>query len=150
MGMYSEEKISIGFSVFIAIAGLLVDLAWKCTNGFSRSGSLIVCVGIISGSLILKKVIKKKHEARENYLESIRQEMDIVFSDKELKEKVRGTADSQLKEAERILEKDTRRILVVETCIVVFGTLIWGFGDLLLRSPCKMALLTHLYLGINK
>ena len=52
--MYSEEKIALGTSDLIAGAGYMIELNWECSNAFSRSGSLIVCAGIIFGYLDLK------------------------------------------------------------------------------------------------
>ena len=135
--MYKDEKIALVLSVSIALAGFIIELIWECSNGFSRSGSLIICVGIYFGYIDLTRIYNEKFDILVAELESKRLENDIVFSDDQLKDKaLRGSTDALRKDTSNVRENDEKRVALIDALILASGTLIWGFGDIALTYRC--------------
>ena len=67
-------------------------------------------------------------------------ENDIVFSDEQLSNKYRGTTDARIKIKAGMHTKETRLIQYIETGILILGTIIRGFGDLLFVGCCDNCL----------
>jgi len=97
---------------------------------------VIMCVGFCFAFLDLREVIEDKYEAMVNYLKLNKPEIEIVLSDDEIEKKGKGTTYTLQKQAKVTKKKNVRLVKVVDTLVLVSGTLIWGFGGLLLGCPC--------------
>lgn len=132
--MSKYEKIAISLSAIIAVAGLACGLSTKGMN-FARSGALIVIVGVIYGLLDLPSRLAEidswaKNEginAKPKLLASMKAEGVSDEDAEKVFEQVLGETIIEINAAAR----NKRKWLVfVEGAILVLGTLIWGFGDL--------------------
>jgi len=130
--MSKEETVVIVAAIIIAIFGVIIVLVWGgSTNAFSRSGSLIVCIGIMFGALDIRSIYEKQFEKNICNLEDKRLENDIVFSDSDLKKEIRGSTNYFISRAIALKKTDNKRVVFIDTLVLLSGTLIWGFGDLL-------------------
>ena len=88
-------------------------------------------MGIFFGAQDLKSVYVDRYEDRVRSLEEKRSENDIVFSDEELDDGVRGSTNYFRSRARSIRERGKKRVVfIVDTGVLMLGTVIWGFGDL--------------------
>jgi len=110
-------------SVLVALVGAFVQYNGESSIALSRAGAIIVCIGILYGFIELKLIFSK--------LEANRLQNDIVFSDSELRKGVRGSTDQLKDKIERDRWSPDNRAAVADLIILVVGTLLWGFGDLL-------------------
>ena len=84
------------------------------------------------GYLDIKRVYGQKFNALVRELESNRLENDIVHSDAALEKQVKGSTDYLMSEAASTKENGEKRIVLIDMLILLSGTFIWGFGDLLI------------------
>ena len=132
--MNKIEKRALNLSIFIVIVGFIVELFFNESNAISRAGSLITCVGIYFGYIDLSSIYKDNFNKLIIKLESKRLENDIVFSDEQLKDKkLKGTTYSLKQNASNKLNKDEKRVNLIYMLILILGTFIWGFGDLVFK-----------------
>lgn len=59
-------------------------LLGDCSNMFQRFGSIVVCIGIVFGTLDIKSIYIEKYDQLKKNTDEKRLENDIVFSDNEL------------------------------------------------------------------
>lgn len=130
--MIKREYVAIAISSAIAVVGAAINFFYSDSGAFPRAGSLIVCVAIGFGLRDLRDVYKAKFESFAVEQEEKRLENDIVFSDAEIEVEVRGSTDQRIKVAETKAEKHGVTATTIDAGILIGGTLIWGFGDLLL------------------
>ena len=130
----SKEEIAVIAITLIALTfGIGIELVWgSCTDALSRSGSFIVCLGIVFGALDFKSVYERKTRDLIRDLNARRLESDIVFSDDELDDEVRGSTNYFIRRANAIKESGQKRVIVVDAGVLIVGTLISGFGDLVI------------------
>lgn len=137
--MSKYEKMSIGFSFLIATSGLVIGLYTEGAN-FSRSGSLIVIVGVIYGFFDLPNrladidswVRKEAEKNRQNVLIENKIDGIGVAVSGEVYDSV---VEELIEQLNKKAKKARRRLFAVEGLILVTGTAIWGFGDLLIPAP---------------
>lgn len=129
--MFKKEFIALYVSILTASLGIIFELFWQVEHAFQRSGSLVVCVGIWLVYSEIKRAYTERYERLVTQLESNRLENDIVWSDAELRAGVRGTTDHEIERALRDKDAAEKRVLRIEAIILISGTAIWGFGDLL-------------------
>ena len=138
--MTKFEKIAVASSLLIAITGLIFGYMIDGIY-FSRSGSLIVVVGIIYGLLDLPSRLANidswvENEAKKNkdkILEANKTEgISAAKSEQVFEEVVKDMTD----EIKNRAKKARQRLVFIEGSILVIGTLIWGFGDIVNSVPC--------------
>ncbi len=135
--MLKKEFFVILLASIIALGGLAIEMIWgSCTSAFSRSGALIVGIGIIFGIRFLKNAYEKNFEEKRENLEHDRPERDIVFNKPDLENEIKGSTNYFISEATSTLKSDLKRVGLIDTLILASGTLIWGFGDLVVKLPC--------------
>jgi L-lactate permease len=122
--MHLEQNLAIGISVSLAAVSLVLELMFDYTDILSRSGPLIVCVGVYFGIIGVNNFFVNQVSE----LNSNRSEIDIVHNDDELAGNVRGSTNYLFGKIQKIAKG---RVGLVETHIVAAGTLIWSFGDLI-------------------
>lgn len=128
----------IEWRVVIAVASILsisvVASLWLSDwEHFARSGSLIVVVGIyvawkdITGTVdFAKQSLRLTIEIEKSKLGSERRDLLTKARNQRAEEKL----DSMGEELDGLLKDTKYRVRVLEVGTIVFGTLIWGFGDL--------------------
>ncbi|NKX46270.1 hypothetical protein [Roseicyclus persicicus] len=120
----------VGVALTIAAAGYWIDRVWG-GDAFPRAGALIVAFGAAFAGLEVYGMERAimRHEARVEKLEAA-----YLDAAKEGRETTAAAAFSRL--AENLSEYRNARIervgrmIRAEIAILCFGTLIWGFGDL--------------------
>lgn len=118
----------LGFGYYFSMINLL-GKEW-----LSRSGSLVVVLGIVSGFsgiiqerlLVSRLEIRKRIELlqRRKKLRLLKVEKDFV--DKEVENIEKKFAD-QTKE---LLHSIKFSVGLIEGALLIFGTVVWGFGDI--------------------
>ena len=99
---YSEEKLAIGAAIIFAAFGLIAEFIWLWPDFFSRSGALIVCVGIFFGYLEINTLYAKGFEGVISDLETKKDSIEMAASDAEIEEEASGTvAHARLKKRRR-------------------------------------------------
>ncbi|WP_076419461.1 hypothetical protein [Colwellia sp. UCD-KL20] len=104
----------------------------------SRSGSLVVVLGIISGFsgiiqerlLISRLEIRKRVELlqKKRKLRLIKAEKDFI--EKELTD-IEGDFTDQ---ANNLMNSIKFNVGIIEGLLLIFGTVIWGFGDIIMMA----------------
>ena len=132
--MTKNEKFAIFISLTIGVVGLIIGL-YTVGDNFARSGALIVIVGIVHGLFKLPNLLKMVDLFVQSEGEKIRKSAidDLIDNgvsnedaDKISQEALDQVADALNKEA----KKRKRKHAFIEAMILICGTLIWGFGDL--------------------
>lgn len=119
-------------AIFIAFTGLMIDLRYGY-DAFARSGSIIVMLGIaLAGrEIYLGERSIARNEARiekleAGYLDAASDENGQTPSPEAFSRLAKALGDYRQLRLDNI-----GRLIYVEIGVVCFGTLIWGFGDLL-------------------
>jgi len=133
--MSSYEKIALALSGIIATIGLFYGLETSGVN-FSRSGALIVVVGIIYGLFDLPKRLSNisnwaKEQALKNKSNLIKEIEDYGKSHNQAEEIYEKVINETIEEVNAQAKKARKRLILIEGVILVSGTLIWSFGDLI-------------------
>ncbi len=125
-----EEKHSIFLTVLTLITGYAISL-FTSADVFSRSGAIIVCIGIYISMLELTKSIDAALKNSEVRLKKLTKKHNHPTPNKEIN-KIAAMAKKEMRGKGQALKS---RILRTEGYILIVGTLTWGFGDLLVPSP---------------
>lgn len=132
--MDKYEKAAIFISIVIASVGFGLSFCYGGTH-FSRSGALIVVVGIIYGLQELPSRLanidlwarNQAEEAKPEVIRSLKEQgADDDTAESVYKETVRAT----LKEINTLAKSKRKKLVLIESVILISGTLIWGFGDI--------------------
>ena len=131
-----HEKIAIGITLAILILGYAWAMYTTAFN-FARAGSLIVATGIIFAALDLSGrftllddwVVARLDRIRPTLAPaSSKKGQEIVQEKIERRELLEGNVTSGVKEA---TDHARVRLRFIEVTILILGTLVCGFGDLL-------------------
>lgn len=138
--MTKYEKIAISSTSIIAVTGLYCGLETEGIN-FARSGALIVIVGVIFGLFDLPSRLSEIDILANNETEKARlKAITSIESTGGRKEDAEIAADAAIKDIiskiNSLARKKRNQLVLIEACIVVIGTLIWGFGDLINTVCC--------------
>lgn len=131
MRFYKQEKQAIGAAVFLFVLGLIGESLFHWPNFFSRSGALIVCVGIYFGYLQINALYAKGFEGAISDMESNKKELEMPISDEEIEKGAKGTVAHAKRFVLSQRAQNEKRVALVDVTILIAGTLIWGFGGLL-------------------
>jgi hypothetical protein len=150
-----KEKDKIYLAILIALVGYLAEL-WFDNNFFERSGSLIVCLGVLSFSFNTDNVylsrfqeyadrIIKQHIDNEN-----EKSMKALEGFEPLKEAAKKKLDEGMDKirsaANNSRDAITLRRMHIEASIIVSGTFIWGFGHFFVFDPIEIgSIITKLF-----
>lgn len=132
-----------GFSSFVywslalicfALGLYLSQISWLHTEWFSRSGCLVVVLGVWSsiGVVFHEKLISRRANWIRN--KELRQLKAKYSEDTEIAmaiDKVNADHDQRLNLAIQDLRMS---IGVLEMSLLISGTLVWGFGDLIVQK----------------
>lgn len=136
MKISTEEKKIIIATIFTLFIGYIVSYIFDNPMIFSRCGSIVVCIGIYWGMKDYPGLVDKFRD----FAESIKQSEISIIEDKLIKsgmsiEEVKKFKTAKLAEVDKTLNinltKLKHRFFMLEAYILCLGTLVWGFGDLL-------------------
>ncbi|MHB1544269.1 MAG: hypothetical protein ACYCVU_06770 [Gammaproteobacteria bacterium] len=131
-----HEKIAIGITLVILVLGYVWGMATQPFN-FARSGSLIIITGIIFAALDLagrltlvdKWVIARVEETGPAAIaDPARKNRDKAYREIKRQEIAEDAITRRIQVA---TDKARMRLRFVEVSILILGTLIYGFGDLI-------------------
>lgn len=143
------ERISVGLALALTVAGVLMGSYCDPTY-LNRFGSLIIIVGVVITAIKLSDIIDKQFEVVVSKHHN--EQMDLLFDAYKsfwggdltgaFKDQLRKNVELNI--ANAVADYKKRRIdrlKKVEISVVVFGTFVNGFGDLLInRSAALLAL----------
>ncbi len=137
-----DEKHSIYASLGLLIGGYVLAVVICDPTMFARFGSLIVCVGVIFGIKGLPQLLDAVQPIYEEQIKQLRDGIESACKGHQFETDIRAAmAENVEPEIVKLEQKMSRtmfsvknRLLRIEGAIVIIGTLIWGFGDLLV--PC--------------
>ncbi len=149
-----HEKLSIGLTTITIAVGYTISL-FSTDDIFSRSGAIIVCIGVYFGMKGLTQFIDPLMEVSDEVIDMGRDhqvgKMYEIPYIRELKNKYGADAEehpvikARKKEINEIMNEAKEhirqegaslknRLIKIEGGTLILGTLIWGFGDLLVIS----------------
>lgn len=130
--MKGKLAIWLGASMALALIGLVIDLNWGF-DAFPRSGALIVAAGVALAGREIHRGERSiaRNEARVEKLEAAILDAagDRTASDASPETFTRLAASLADFREQRLIQ--VGQMINAEIVIVCIGTLIWGFGDLL-------------------
>lgn len=127
----NEELLVIATASIVLVVGMAINvLVGECSTAFQRAGSVVVCIGIFFSFLDVGGIYEGKFEDELEKLRAKKSENDMVFSEEELEIEVRGSTNFLIKRAKLVRDKNKTRVALVDLGILLLGTFIWGFGDL--------------------
>jgi hypothetical protein len=114
-------KFYFGSSILVLIVGILISLITSNWLWFSRSGSILVVIGVLMTAYDIESSLKNT-----KFLEFILKEMEArkKYVTNDEKEFVTEHLES------RITSVFGGFFKFLEIKILIIGTLVWGFGDL--------------------
>ncbi len=118
LNLHLSTRKALLFSVIVIAGGIWFSLKLADWSWFSRSGSLIVVVGIL---LTSSQVIENSRKLK----------MRRSHHDHNFNRDFAGDIKKQALERSRSLDEDIWKNGLRGLYLLVLGTLIWGFGDLL-------------------
>lgn len=102
----------------------------------SRSGSLVVVLGILSGfsGIIQERILISRLEMRKRIaIIQKKKKLRLLKADKEFIEQEMSSLENEFADkAADITQSIKFSIGLIEGVLLVFGTLVWGFGDIAL------------------
>lgn len=120
----------LGFGYYFSIINLL-EKEW-----LSRSGSLIVIVGIMSGfsGIIQEKILISRLEIRKRIeLLHKKRKLRLLKIEKSFVEKELEDIEKKFEEQANTLKDSIKfNVGLIEGVLLIFGTMVWGFGDIAL------------------
>jgi NADH:ubiquinone oxidoreductase subunit K len=116
---------SIIVSVIVIVLGVILSFISKDWTWFSRSGSLLVVIGIIVAANDINKSLAVLEDSK--FSEQILERIKEIRPDVEENE-INNRKEEILGLLKELMTQFYRRI---ELAILITGTIVWGFGDLI-------------------
>lgn len=120
----------LGFGYYFSIIHLL-EKEW-----LSRSGSLIVILGILSGfsGIIQEKVLISRLDIRKRIeLLNKKRKMRLLKIEKDIIDKELEDIEKKFQEQSNNLKDSIKfNVGLIEGVLLILGTMVWGFGDIAL------------------
>lgn len=120
----------LGFGYYFSIINLL-EKEW-----LSRSGSLIVILGIMSGfsGIIQEKILISRLTIRKRIeLLHTKRKLRLLKIEKSFVEKELEDIEKKFEEQANNLKDSIKfNVGLIEGSLLIFGTIVWGFGDIAL------------------
>jgi hypothetical protein len=130
MYLSKYERWTIALSAVALVVGLAVSI--HCDSGIplTRSGAALTAIGIVFAA---QKLQDKAREAMAEAYQIIVSQSHIVFDElggKVSKGQLEAIAKPLVEGLPEVVEGRIRQFLMIETVVLVAGTVVWGFGDL--------------------
>ena len=132
----SEESSSIAISTLLLIGGYIWAV-YSCPATFARFGALLVCVGIILAYLDLRGIWEESKMLSElDKRQTIKHLSEITEPSKSQEHAERFMYHSEIVSEifdNNIQSANSRKkqAMLIEVAIIIVGTIVWAFGDLL-------------------
>lgn len=122
--------IILGLGYYFSSINLL-DKEW-----LSRSGSLVVVLGIMSGfsGIIQERILISRLEIRKRIeLLQKKRKLRLIKAEKEFIEKELDDIEGDFTDqANNLMNSIKFNVGIIEGVLLIFGTIIWGFGDIVM------------------
>lgn len=129
-----QEKIAILVFLVVLVSGIFLEIILDdCWDAFQRSGSLLVCLGIYLAARDLRGIVNEEHKNVITLINKYRDAINDIAEERIEQGKEGGTAEEGIEEAWHYAETTKKRIFLIEITILIIGTFIWGFGDLIAK-----------------
>ena len=124
-------------AICLIVSGIFLSrIEFMGTEWLTRTGCLIVILGIWSGlSVIVQEqiILSRLKRQKRNSLTCARARLAEEGLDKEATDKeIEGINEAYEKQAEELTQKLKFSLGVLEMSLLITGTFLWGFGDLLI------------------
>lgn len=127
--------------IILLIMLIILGLGWYCSiinflgkEWFSRSGSLVVILGIILGfsGIIQERLLISRLEIRKRIqlLQKKRQLRQQSTEKSEIEQELENIKSKFVERTNELTGSMKFNIGLIEGVLLIVGTLIWGFGDL--------------------
>jgi len=127
----------ISVIALIALGVYLSNIRFMDSEWLSRAGCLIVMIGLWSGigGIFQERLLTSRIKwRRRNAIIRTRRRLAVEHADSEQVEKAYKEIDETY---EKALQKTTQNLRlsigIIEVSLLMIGTFLWGFGDLLVR-----------------
>jgi len=118
----------IGFGYYFSTINLM-NKEW-----LSRSGSLVVVLGIISGfsAIIQERIILGQIEIRKRVeLSQKKRKLRLIKAEKDFIEQELNDIEAKFTgQASELMNSIKFNVGLIEGALLIFGTTLWGFGDI--------------------
>ncbi|MGJ8692413.1 MAG: hypothetical protein ACSHW0_08015 [Thalassotalea sp.] len=137
MNIHNNVIISL-FAVIILAAGYhLSAIHFMGQEWLSRAGSLVVVLGIVSGfsGIIQERILTSKLRIQKRIaVIQKKRRLRLMNADPALVEKeLEDIETSFLNQTSELLQMIKFSVGLIEGVLLILGTIIWGFGDLIIR-----------------
>jgi hypothetical protein len=137
--MTKQERIALSLSVLTILLGLWMAHAHHDGSYFARSGTILCIIAVIFAYLELRARLARVPAFIDEHLPKY---LATVIEAGLARGADRATAEDAARKLESVVrsevsaeaEKARKRLLRFEAILLVVGTFIWGFGDLLVDS----------------
>ncbi len=135
--MQKREKQAIILTVLLVLGGAALSFVFPAHNTISKSGSLIIVVGIWFALLDFSEVEKKVETFTASAFIAVFSSVfaklpDASSMDSKSKDEFKKKVESEYKkDLSDTLKKTKKRFLYIEAIIIIIGTLVNGFGDIM-------------------
>lgn len=133
--VYQVAFLSLAGGV-LYIGAWLTSINWLGHEWFSRSGSVVVVIGVISGfgSLFVEQVLRSRLVVQERIaLLKARRKFRQINAPDDFTEAEIARIEQHFDELEIKLQNTLKiRAGALEFFMLIVGTLVWGFGDILI------------------
>ncbi len=135
--MKKREHKAIALVMVLILSGIALSFIYSESNAISKSGSLIIVVGVWFAMLDFSDVAKKAEAFTAltfitTFSGVLNKMPETSELDSESKDKLMRSIESEYKkELSEALENTKKRFIYVEAVIIIVGTLINGFGDII-------------------
>ncbi|EOK5734560.1 hypothetical protein ACWOUW_004251 [Vibrio vulnificus] len=136
MKLTSEEKRTLALTILTLIVGYLIAIFLNDPLVFSRFGSIVVCLGIYWGMKdypgLLDKFKDFSDSIKHKHIGEISKELEKSGVSNDEVEQFNKDAMTRFdKQVNQQFSEMKERFFKFEASILCLGTIIWGFGDLL-------------------
>jgi len=124
-------------AILLSVMGIALSISLKDWQYFARSGSLIVILGIIVAWKDITGNLEAYINANIDVLAKKIQETENGFTTRgllyfgEKNSEVKNELESYKEKLQKLDRLMKLRLKALEVCILVFGTFVWGYGDLI-------------------
>lgn len=131
--MSQPEQYAVGLSVVVVIGFALLSTALCSGATFARSGPVVIVVAIVFGSLHLRSRLDRWKQV----VRCVADETKATLLNEvgATPERIEAAVDQAVAQAKRelipMVEAAKKRLIRTEASLLIAGTMIWGFGDLL-------------------
>lgn len=130
----TKSKLAVYIASIVALVcmsfGIWLDVH-VYPGAFEKSGVVITCVGIVFGLMKLTEAYQQEYDERIEELEKQKEALNMAASDSQIENREIGSVEYYMDNLLANKENNVRMVIWVDGVILIGGTLISGFGNLL-------------------